>query len=266
MSVHPIGLGRNEQGLDGRRRNQMALLRRFGLRPECRLLEIGCGIGWLAYDLASYLDDTGSYAGFDVSPEAIEWLNTNLAPRLPNFRFDLVDAQNPRYRPKERRPAEEVVFPYADGQFDFVCAFGVFMHIDREGVARYLREIARVLEPRKPALVNFMAIFPEDHHPREGHPREGHPRKGHPRKGQQPNGQPRNGRRVYVPIEPGVYTNRPDREGWSLAYDDTLIRSMIEAAGLVVVAFEKGVWHGDAGASNVAAPGADLYVIASKGS
>ena len=45
MSVHAIGLGRNEQGLDGRRKNQLALLDRYGLQPTSRLLEIGCGIG-----------------------------------------------------------------------------------------------------------------------------------------------------------------------------------------------------------------------------
>ena len=82
MSVHAIGLGRNPQGLDGRRRNQLALLRRFGLQPTSNLLEIGCGIGWLAFDLASFLDETGSYTGFDISPDAIGWLNEHLAPRL----------------------------------------------------------------------------------------------------------------------------------------------------------------------------------------
>ncbi len=237
LSVHPIGLGRNEQGLAGRRRNQIALLERFGLRSTSRLLEIGCGIGWLAFDLAAHLDDAGSYVGFDVSPEAIEWLRENLAPRLANFRFDLVDVQNPRYRPKSTRRADEVAFPYSDGQFDLACAFGVFMHVERDGIAHYLREIARVLEPGCPALLSFMAVTPNDI-------------------------EPRNGQRAYVAIAPGVYRNRPDREGWSLAYDDALIRTMIADAGLAVVAFEEGAWHGhrrDAGSETV--PGADLYVV-----
>jgi SAM-dependent methyltransferase len=237
MSVHPIGLGRNEQGLDGRRRNQFALLERYGLRPQSHLLEIGCGMGWLAYDLAPYLEGDGSYVGFDVSPEAIGWLNEHLAPMLPNFRFDLVDAQNPRYRPKGSRPAGQVAFPYADGQFDLACAFGVFMHIDKPGIARYLCEIARVLQPGRPALLSFMAVTPDDH-------------------------EPRNGRRAYVEVERGVYTNRPDREGWSLAYDDALIREMIAAAGLTLVACEEGAWHGRRDAAAETVPGADLYVVA----
>lgn len=241
MSIHAIGLGRNEQGLAGRRENQLALLRRFGLQPTSRVLEIGCGVGWLAYDLASYLDDAGSYVGFDVSPEAIGWLNEHLAPRLPNFRFDLVDARNPRYRPQGALAADELSFPYADDQFDLVCAFGVFMHLDKDAIDRYLHEIARVIEARRPALLNFMALAPSDT-------------------------LPRNGRRSYVAVEPGVYTNRPDREGWSLAYDDELIRRMLAGAGLTLLRFERGAWHGDP-RSNAAkhVPGADLYVVAKTG-
>jgi SAM-dependent methyltransferase len=236
MSVHAIGLGRNTQGLEGRRKNQLALLERYGLRPSSRLLEIGCGIGWLAYDLAARLDDSGSYVGLDVSPEAIGWLNEYLAPLLANFRFDLVDVLNPRYRPRASQKADEIVFPYADRQFDLLCAFGVFMHVEKDGIVRYLREIARVLEPGRPALLSFMAMMPNEE-------------------------QPRNGRRAYVSIEPGVYTNRPDREGWSLAYDDALIRTMIGDAGLALVAFEEGVWHGRRDAGSEAVPGADLYVV-----
>jgi len=219
----------------------MALLRRFGLQPSSNLLEIGCGIGWLAYDLASFLDETGSYTGFDVSPAAIGWLNENLAPRLPRFRFDLVDAQNPRYRPDSSLRADEVSFPYPDRAFDMVCAFGVFMHIDQRGIEHYLREIARVIEPGRPALLNFMAITPADT-------------------------DTRNGRRPYVPTGPGVYTNRPDRSGWSLAFDDELIRGMIAGAGLALMRSERGAWHGEpARPGSKTVPGADLYVVATTG-
>jgi SAM-dependent methyltransferase len=236
LSIHAIGLGADARGLDGRRTNQLALLSRYGLVPTSRLLEIGCGVGWLAYDLAARLDPAGSYVGFDVSPAAIGWLNEHLAPRLPNFQFDLVDARNPRYRPDDGINAEQITFAYADRQFDLVCAFGVFMHVERNGIARYLTEIARVLEVGRPALLSFMAVTAHDD-------------------------APRNGPRAYVEIEPGVYTSRPDRVGWSLAYDDTLIRAMIERAGLTVVTFEEGAWHGRRRSGGDAVPGADLYVV-----
>jgi cyclopropane fatty-acyl-phospholipid synthase-like methyltransferase len=236
MSVHGIGLGRSTHALAGRRKSQIAWLERFGLRSGSHLLEIGCGIGWLAYDLAQILDGKGSYAGFDVRPDPITWLTENLAPRLPNFRFDLVDARNPRYRPKASRGAEEIVFPYDDRQFDLICAFGVFMHVAREGIENYLREIARVLEPGAPALLSFMAVTTNDKKPRNGH-------------------------RPYISIGPGIYTSRPDRVGWSLAYDDDLVREMIGHAGLALTSFEEGAWHGRRNSEVDGAPGADLYVV-----
>ena len=236
LSIHAIGLGEDAGALEGRRRNQIALLHRYGLGPSSNVLEIGCGVGWLAYDLAAELGQSGSYTGFDVSPAAIGWLNENLAPRLPNYRFDLVDARNPRYRPTDGVRADQVSFPYGDRQFDLVCAFGVFMHIERTGVARYLQEIARVLEVGHVGLLSFMAVTDRDP-------------------------APRNGSRAYVPVEPGVYTSRPDKDGWSLAYDDALIREMIGDAPLNVVACEEGAWHGRRKPGGDAVPGADLYVV-----
>ena len=237
-SIHPTGVGKGEHALEQRRANQVALLRHWGLLPSSRLLEIGCGVGWLAYDLAFVLDETGSYAGFDVGAEAIGWLNENLAPRLANFRFDAVDVHNPKYRPKGGGSPETFRFPYADDEFDFVCAFGLFMHMPLPGVDNYLRETARVLRTGSRALLNFMAITPADTDPRNAH-------------------------RPYVPVSEGVYTNRPDRVDWSLAYDDALIREHFAAAGLELLAFDEGSWHGRRRkAGGVPVPGADLYVVA----
>src|SRR5438309_600885 len=96
--LHDYRPGDRSSGL-ARRQNQLAMLERYGLRPSSRVLEIGCGVGWLAYNLASRLTEAGEYAGLDVSELVISWLNSNYASRLPNFRFDLLDVKNARYRP-----------------------------------------------------------------------------------------------------------------------------------------------------------------------
>ena len=142
-SLHPVG------GVSGGRGpNQLRFLEHYGLQPSSRVLEIGCGVGRLAYELAPVLGDTGTYAGFDISPKAIGWLNEHYAPRLPNFRFDLVDARNVRYRPGRGHEAQSVRFPYGDEQFDVVCAFAVFMHMQLPEIAHYLEEIDRVRHRR----------------------------------------------------------------------------------------------------------------------
>ena len=116
-SLHPVGGVSAERGA-----NQMRLLRHWGLQPSSHVLEIGCGVGRLAYELADYLDAAGRYSGFDISPKAIGWLNEHYAPRLPNFRFDLVDVRNVRYRPGSDVEATTLEFPYADEQFDVARA------------------------------------------------------------------------------------------------------------------------------------------------
>jgi len=237
-SIHSTGVGKGAGALERRRANQVALLREWGLQSSSRILEVGCGVGWLAYDLAFVLDDRGSYAGFDVSHPAIEWLNEHLAPRLPRFRFDAVDVSNPKYRPRGGAAAETFRFPYDADSFDFACAFGLFMHMPLPGVDNYLREIARVLRTGSRALLNFMAITEADTDPRNAH-------------------------RPYVRVADGTYTNRPDRVDWSLAYDDALIRARLAESGLELLAFEEGSWHGRRRPSgSTPVPGADMYVVA----
>ena len=229
-----------------RRQNQIAMLERYGLRSSAQVLEIGCGVGWLAYNLAPRLTEGGGYAGLDVSEVVIDWLNDNYASRLPNFRFDLLDVKNARYRPKGDRKPEHVRFPHDDDQFDIVCSFNVFVYLTEPGIKNYLREIARVLRAGGVGLVTFKAVVDGDMGPREGE-------------------------REYVRVREGVYTRRPEHDGWAMAYDDTLIRSMIDQAGLETAAFEIGAWHnpaasvpGSAPASDAPPQGADLYVVRPK--
>ena len=60
------------------------------LKPDERVLEVGCGIGRMAVPLTRYLDG-GEYEGFDVMPEAIEWCQRNISSKYPNFRFQVAD-------------------------------------------------------------------------------------------------------------------------------------------------------------------------------
>ena len=66
------------------------LLRRFGLRPDHDVLDIGCGAGRLTAALSGFL--TGGYEGFDVSPERIAWCQENLPGN-----FQVLDVFNRTY-------------------------------------------------------------------------------------------------------------------------------------------------------------------------
>ncbi len=44
-----------------------------GLRPNENVLDVGCGIGRKAAPLTKYLNETGSYEGFDIVDHGISW-------------------------------------------------------------------------------------------------------------------------------------------------------------------------------------------------
>jgi SAM-dependent methyltransferase len=125
------------------------------LRPQDRVLEVGCGIGRMAGPLTRYLTK-GSYDGIDIVPRGIKWCQRNITSRYPRFRFHLADLRNLQYNPKGKLKATEYHFPFADQQFDFVFLTSVFTHMLRPDMEHYFGEIARVT---RPGGVCFVTLF-----------------------------------------------------------------------------------------------------------
>jgi SAM-dependent methyltransferase len=196
--------------------HELRLLEHFGMQPSSDVLDVGCGIGRLTYECGWYLDDDATYAGLDISPAVIDWLNTNYAPRLPGFRFDFLDVYNESYRPSGSDNPEQVRFPYEDEQFDVVCAFEVFMHVSLDAVRHYLREITRVLRPGGLAVVTFVGVYPDEQVSFDAE---------------------------YVQVGEGIYTTRPDRVSSDMAYDVELVRAALTDAGLEEIGSVKGRTH-----------------------
>jgi SAM-dependent methyltransferase len=131
------------------------------LTPDQAVLEPGCGTGRMAEPLTRYLSASGSYEGFDVVAEAIEWCRQNIAPRHPNFRFRHVDVLNRAYNPKGTLNPTEFEFPYEAGAFDFVFLTSVFTHMLPPEVRHYMSEIRRVLRPSGRCLMTFFLLNEE---------------------------------------------------------------------------------------------------------
>ncbi|HEY7621613.1 MAG TPA: class I SAM-dependent methyltransferase [Solirubrobacteraceae bacterium] len=128
-----------------------------GLRPESRVLDVGCGIGRVARTLVDVLDPTvgGAYVGFDPVAEAIAWC----AERYPQpFRFVHADLRNDLYNPGGAVAATEYRFPVADSWATLVVATSVFTHLDRAESEHYLAEVARALARGGVALLTFFLL------------------------------------------------------------------------------------------------------------
>jgi SAM-dependent methyltransferase len=128
------------------------------LQPSDDVLEIGCGPGALAAELAPRLGPGRRYVGFDVHAPSIEWCRSRFAgdPRLV---FELVRARS-AYATRTGPPVSSIRFPMEDGAAGHVVAKSVFTHLFEEDARHYLGEIARVLRRGRGAVVTAFLFDP----------------------------------------------------------------------------------------------------------
>jgi len=131
------------------------------LRPEHRVLDVGCGVGIMASTLAHFLSPKGSYAGFDIVRVGITWAQNNISSRFPNFSFAHADIFNKHYNPNGKLSSATFQFPYEDATFDFVFLKSVFTHLLPDSIQHYLQEIRRVLKPTGSCLATLFLMNSE---------------------------------------------------------------------------------------------------------
>ena len=125
---------------------EVAVLKRYGLSPDHRLIDVGCGSGRLALPLSSYLQ--GPYSGFDIVDDLVAYARE--AVRRPDWRFDTV---------------QHIEIPEPDGCADMVCFFSVLTHLLHEQSYWYLEEARRVVKPGGTIVVSFLEFAEPVHWP-----------------------------------------------------------------------------------------------------
>lgn len=113
--------------------SRRGMLIEYGLTPDSRVLDIGCGTGQMAMALEGYLSDRGAYYGTDIGREAVEFARRTYS--RPNFVF---------------APGGMTTVPFPDsaGPFDLAIFFSVFTHTFTDESALLLAEAGRLLGPR----------------------------------------------------------------------------------------------------------------------
>jgi 2-polyprenyl-6-hydroxyphenyl methylase/3-demethylubiquinone-9 3-methyltransferase len=97
----------------------------FGGRA-CRVLDVGCGAGFLANDLAVRGNDV---VGLDAAPDALDVARAHADPCSPPCYVE----------------GDALSLPWPDGEFDAVCAMDFLEHVEEP--QRVIAEAARVLTP-----------------------------------------------------------------------------------------------------------------------
>ncbi len=131
------------------------------LKPDNSVLDIGCGVGRIAYSLGYYLSPVGRYEGFDIVDETLQEAKRVIATHKPNFNFQKVDIYNQAYNPNGTLQAVNFAFPYADESFDLVYLTSIFTHLMPVEVRHYLSEIHRVLKPGGRCLLTCFLLNDE---------------------------------------------------------------------------------------------------------
>jgi SAM-dependent methyltransferase len=132
-----------------------------GLKPEHRVLDVGCGCGRMAVPLIPFLSGVSEYHGFDIVPAAIKWSQKHITRNYPRFHFERTDIYNRLYNKRGKIKSSEYRFAYADNFFDFTFLTSVFTHMFADDMENYLSEIARTLKPGGKCMINYFLLNPE---------------------------------------------------------------------------------------------------------
>lgn len=140
----------------------LVYFKQFGnLKPSESVLDVGCGVGRMAIPLTRFLNEHGSYEGFDIVKRRIDWCNRHISLKYPNFRFQFADIFNDRYNPNGRWEASQYKFPYGSESFHFVFLTSVFTHMLPKAIENYFSEISRVLRKDGRCLITFFLLNDE---------------------------------------------------------------------------------------------------------
>ncbi|MDD5656739.1 MAG: class I SAM-dependent methyltransferase [Elusimicrobia bacterium] len=108
------------------------MARHYGLKPGARILDVGCGKGFLLYEFSQVVADS-EVSGIDISRYAVENAKPEVRPRL--------------------KVGSAVSLPWPDKYFDFVFSVTTLHNLHNYELHAALREIERVARGPKHVVI-----------------------------------------------------------------------------------------------------------------
>lgn len=141
-------------------REMAEFLDRIGLPgPEDDVLDVGCGPGAMAGELAKRIGPAARYVGFDVHAPSIRWCRRSFGSD-PRLAFELARVASP-YGSPSGEPAVSYRFPMEDARAGLVLAKSLFTHLLEPEARHYLAEIRRTLKSGGGAVVTAFLFDPQ---------------------------------------------------------------------------------------------------------
>jgi len=199
---------------------QLHLLKEHAsLQANHDVLDIGSGMGRTAAALTTFFSQQGSYNGFDIMKNAVQWCNKRIGHDFPNFHFTHIPLGNDLYN-STKTAGEMFRFPYDDNSFNVSFLFSVFSHMLPAEVENYLSEIHRTLKPNGKCLATFF-IYEHDNDFLHKLPED----------------------RFRFPVNKGNYRLMNEKvKSANVAYQHNFLQRMILSAGLKTEKIIDGYW------------------------
>lgn len=126
--------------------------------PDHNVLEIGCGVGRDAIQLAELLSEEANYIGIDIIRPSIEWCQENITKEHPNFKFYYLDIESQIHNPTGNNKTTEVKLPLESNSIDRIILHSVFTHMFKVDIIHYLKESKRILKPGGTVFASFFIL------------------------------------------------------------------------------------------------------------
>ena len=110
-------------------RQRQHTLNKLSVKRGEKILDVGCGVGFLSYEIALQTGDSGRVSGIDQNSEMIRHANKR-CENLRNTEFSEANAND---------------LPFPEESFDAACCTQVLLYVN--DVAQVISEIKRVLKP-----------------------------------------------------------------------------------------------------------------------